>query len=1181
MHDCLLHAAHGNPHSRSRELPILENYSPSPIYYSIIDCISHGTFASAEAPSSAVLMCGIAMTHKELPAPASNIVRAVGSSTTCTPAIVDCLRSFLLSAETSPLQPEPALINSGRPKTKGSRARAVGGPSSKSRRRPEVANLETSQEEKQSSQLQEKSRLATEVVNITLKALTEAVKNQTQWKIDQRNPLVKSIPCATNLNALGEGPPEPLQSVCVNIVPSVLEGRPPPRRSSTKIVSINLQGLRSQAECARIAFLALRSMSTRKVAGTDVQYLQLESGMSALIGKMIALGFDDLAAKELQVLKRRLDQSIGTTTTDEQFEPTTLLRPAGSKRTSTKRVALADLLHFQNTAASGPLLALIIASQLQALKIIVSKSDACEIEAVVKYIQLGAPTSPANLIERQLDNSSASRTKVARQLEMLAQAIMSLSSYTVASLNKQNPESNGKLLAHAVFKIQTLVLEIRSRSWKLFDHQVDSPKELFHPFARYLSSLRQSTPLAHIEKYELAKSAFQSLFACAEQETFNSITVGQRKHPILTVYQALADLAQDCCSYVEAAKWLERALKLLDESAVSRTALCATLCRIANLRLRAFSKDTEYEGLLTSMKDAIECLEGDIRGDSVDLDDLLQVVATLRRLAFSILQSHQKSPEKSKPAGISEILDHCSQLIILGVRFLVRYVGGGSGSDKDAKAVLRHDQRKIMVWNNASPFFGSIAAMVRFSTATSMQDWTRLELGLQECIRLASVLTNIEVPKTTESSNEDLKELSIVQLSNAYWSRYQYLKQTVGPQQEIRRSLRLSIEILKDRSYAEKLAGLLPLKLEKYGAIYETSKDYVKAADTYAEALRLHVDGGHLRLAAEAATTRPLVEIFGENGCQNVLGRLLFAYSRAILGMDHQTSGAKLLFDDVNLVTSERGLLLEQQLTYIASALHIPRSGILTEVVQSLAVSIFAIYTDSEFPIRRLRVGLQLLRIHFTHPSAVEPSIIEQILCNKRSPLNLNYPSSDRGLHSFGAHLLNCRVLYVSLVQADLDMKAVERSLASWSSMLQKCACLNSLQCQVDDISGWKLQLESFAQYLEMQSIGLLRVSTLHLLALIQEMGVNVEPTAIVSVYSDLGLQYVRLGYSNQAGHTLFKASKYLLGFEISGPVLVKWNLASAEYALGLGNIMKAYVDHLLAEFAANTSKGRTPCKRS
>ncbi|MCJ1463791.1 hypothetical protein MMC07_002400 [Pseudocyphellaria aurata] len=1099
------------------------------------------------------------MTHKELPAPASNIVLAVGSLTTCTPAIVDCLRSLLISAEASPLRPEHAPVNSERPKTKGSRARAVGGPSSKSRRRP-VTILETCQEEKISSQLQEKSRLATEVVNITLKALTEAIKNPTQRRIDQRNPVAKSIPCTTNPNALGEGPPEPLRSICVNSVSSLLEARSPLRRSSSNMPPTYLQGLRSQAECARIAFLALRSLSTRKVAGTDVKYLQLESGMSALIGKMITLGFDDLAVKELQVLKRRLDQSIGTLSTDEDFEPSTLLRPASSKRTSTKRVALADLLQFQNTAASGPLLALIIASQLQALKIIVSKPDPYEIEAVVEYIQLVAPTSPANLIQRQLDTSSESRTKVARQLEMLAQTMLSLSSYTVASQKTQKPESDGKKLsAHAIFKIQTLVLEIRSRSWKICDRQIDFPKEMCHLFARHLSSLHQSPPLANIEKYELAKSAFQSVFACTEHQTLlNSITVGLRKHPIHTVYQVLADLAQDCCSYVEAAKWLQRSSKLLDASAVSRTALCATLCRIANLRLRAFSKDTESEGLLTSMKDAIECLEGDIRGDSVDLDDLLQVVLTLRRLAFSILQSHQKSPEKSKLTEFSKILDHCSQLIILGVKFLVRYVGGGSGSDKDAKAVLRHAQRKITVWNNASPFFGSIAAMVRFSTADSMQDWTRLESGLQECLRLVSVLTNIEVQRTAESNHEDLKELSLVQLSHAYWYRYQYLKQTVGPQQEIRRSLRLSIEILKNRSFAEKLAGLLPTKLEKYGAIYEASKDHVKAADTYTEALRLHVDGGHLRLAAEAAATRPLVEIFGENGCQSVLGRLLFAYSRVILGMDRQTSGAKLLFDDVNLVPSERGLLLEQQLTYIVSAPHVPQSSILAELVQSLAISIFAIYTDSEFPVRRLRVGLQLLRIHFTHPSAVEPNIIEQILCNKRSPLNLDYPSCDRGLHSFGAHLLNCRVLYASLAHADLDMEAVERSLASWSSMLQKCSGFNSLQCQVDDISDWKLQLESFAQYLDMQSLGLLRVSILHLLVSVQEMGVNVEPSAIVSVYSDLGLQYIRLGYSNQAGHTLHKASKYLLGFEISGPVLVKWNLASAEYALGLGNVMKA-----------------------
>ena len=1117
---------------------------------------SHGTFATAEALSSAALRCDIAMTHEQLPAQAANIVHAVGSSTTCTPATVDCLRTYLIPAEASSLQQKPTPTNLGRANAKVLRARAINGPSSKHGRRPGVTISEVSHEGKSVSQPREKAKLATEVVNATLKALTEAVKNLTLRKTDRRKPLVKSISSATTVKVLAEGAPEPLHPICVNIVSSVAEARSP-RRSLSNVSSTYFHGLKSQAECARIAFLALRSMSTRKVGGIDLPYLQLESGMSALIGKMIALGFDDLAAKELQILKRRLDHSTDNISTNEESEPNTLPRPAGKK--PTKLVALADLLQFQNTDASGPLLALIIASQIQVLKIMISKSDAREIEAGLKYIQLGAPTSPANFIQRQLDASPASRTQVARQLDMLAQTIISLSSCKVTSPDEQNPGPKGKVSSHTTFEMQTLVLKIRSRSWKLSDLQNDPLKELVYPFARYLSSFYKLSPLAPKEKYELAKTAFESLFACTEDETTaNFFSVDSRKHPILTVYQGLADLAQGCCNYEEAVQWLQRSLKVLGDSDSSCTALCATVCRIANLQLRAFGKDTKPEGLLLSLKEAVNCLEGDIRGDSVDLDDLLQVVISLRRLAFPILQNYQKLPDQNRPPGFSDILDHCSQLIILGAKFLIRYVGRGSGPGKDGKALIRHDQRKRMIWNNARPFFQSIAAMVRFSMATSMEDWTRLESGLQECVRLASVLVETEFVVSPESNNRDFQELSLVPLSNAYWYRYQYLKQRAGPYQDIRRNLRFSIEILQNRPCTEKLAGLLPSKLEKYGAIYEASKNYVKAASIYAEALRLQIDGGLLGLAAEAATSRPLIDILGEKGSQNILGRLLLAYSRAILGMDSRAPEANLVFDDENILPSERGLLLEQQLAYVASAPHISQSSFLSGVVQSLAESLLAIYTDSEFPIRRLRVGLQLLRVHFTHPATVKPKIVEQILCSQFSSMNSNHLNRDAGLKNYAAHLLNCRVLYVNLGHAEFEMKAVEGSLTSWSSMLQKCSDLISLQSQVGDVSDWILLLESFAQYLEMQNIGLLRVSVLHLLASILEKGVHVEPSAMVSVYSVLGLQYVRLGYSNQAGHALHKASKYLLSPEISGPVLVKWNLASAEYALGLGNVVKA-----------------------
>ena len=1106
------------------------------------------------------------MTRKELPAVGANIMRVVESSATCTPATVDSLKSYLLSIDT-PIPPQNAIgLESRCSKPRSQSARAVSGAARTQKKKPEGTIRQSPQDENNVLQLQEKFTLATEIINVTLKVLTEAIKTLPAKKPDQKKPSVKSISSSNVVKTSERGSPTPLQPICVNLVSNLSEETCHSRRSSSAVSTIQSMGLRSQAECARIAFSALRSIFSRKVVGIKMPYLQLENGMSALVGKLIALGLDDLAIKELRVLKRRIDHSIESLPENEDVERNSIQKTLESRSSSTKDMALANLLHFQNTNADGPLLALMIASQLQVLKLIASNPTYSEVEAAFKHIQLNVPHSPVNFIRRQMDTSPESRVKVTRQLELLAQSTVRLSSIRSASLGGKLSEANNDLFAHTAFKIEILVLEIRSIWREIACHRNDILAELIEPFVRCLSKFRRLSAMNSKDTYEAAKTALTSLSAHAEFGTsIKPSTSGSREHPLLTVYQLLADLAQECCSYDEAVKWLQCSMEVLGNSPTSATRLCTSFCQIASLRLRAFIKGATNEHLASSLEATIKSLRGDLRGEPPELDDLLSVVATLRRLAFSVLQDHYKSSNKSKSECFSEIVVQCSELIILGVNFLVRLLGRIAGPKKDPKTNFRHEQRKRLVWNNAGPFFESIAAMARFSIATGLEDWERIDAGLQECIRLASTLNVVEPNETSNPTTQGLKELNLVSLSNAYWYHYQYLKQKGASSKEIRRSLQLSIEILKSRSCSEKLVGDLPVKLEKYGSICRASKEYVMAANIYVEALQLQVDGGFLTQAAEAAASRPLVEIFSCKGSQHVLGRLLFAYQRTILEIDDQSLEINTVFDDQNLPPSERGILLEQQLGVFASNLHIKtKACTFSEALQCLVQTIFEVYTETEFPIRRLRIGLQLLRIHFTHPTAVQTNVIEQILCNETSVLNSNCLNHDTGLSSFSSHLLNSRVLYSNIHRESLDMEAIERSLASWSRMLRDCSSFISLQNRVDDIDHWILQLESFAEYLEAQGLELYRITVLHLLTNIQEIVTYTEPSTIASAYSALGLQYARLGYSNQAGHALHKASKYLLGSENSGQINLNWNLASAECALGMSNIIQASVAHFL-----------------
>lgn len=1113
---------------------------------------------------------GIIMTRKELPAQAANIKRAVETSTACTSTTVESLKSYLKPIEAS-LTPEKKISTGvGRSGHKRPQSRAQG----KYERKPGAKSVEVPQKQPNFSQLQDRITLATEVVNVTLKSLTEAIRSPTSNETRLRKLSTKS----------GTSLADVLQPVCANIASKLPEGVRRPRCSTSAASGSLSQGLRAQAECGRVALSALRLIQTRGAMGRELPYLQLEKGMSALIGKSIALGFDDLAMKELRILKTRLDQCIMPTSVEQEADLTADPKLAEEKQVSAKAATLAALLQFQVPEVDSQLLELIVASQLQALKLIASKSNCSGVEAAVEHIRPSIPYSPANLIERMTDATTESRTKAARQLEMLAQSITALAAGRSASHDLSDPRSSRKISPHTDFTIQSMTLEVRRRLWRISGHRADILKELAEPFSRILGGYHRLSELPPDQKYESAITAFQSLFPPTETVEYlpSPKSISRERsigHSLLAVYQTLSDLAQECGNYEAAVQWIQSSLKLSANPAASSPRTCVSLCRIAILRLRAFTKVKREEQLLGSLSEAVHSLQGDIQGESVDLDDLLLALSSLRRQAFNVIQDHHQNLPQKKSAGASGILDKCSELIFVGVTFLKRYLGGDSTHEEDDIVVSRYDQRRKLVWNNAGAFFESIATMARFGLMNPADEWGRLDAALQECNKLATMLVSYGPHRPSEYTDHGLKELSLVPLSNAYWYRYQSLKKQRAADQDLQGALLISIEILRSRPYTERLAGLLPVKLERAGIFHEAARSFVEAARDYAEALRLQIEGGLLSLAADAAASGSVSEIFGEKGDQSLLGRLLLAYPRVALQANSQDQVVEPVFDSASLPPSQRGLLLEQQLAAVISIVRDQTmSSVIFEAIQSLSRAVLTVYTDSEFPIRRFRASNQLLQLYFTNSTALEPEIAEQILRSEIALSDPGHVGSDSGLHKFSAHLLNSRVLYMGLRGQILDLGALEGSLASWSKILRSCCDRTELQSRVDNISEWKLQLDSFAEYLEMQGLGLLRVPVLHILIMIHEIMTCTQPSVVVSMYSALGSEYVRLGYASQAGHALHKASKYMAQSEISGQAILKWKLAYAEYALGLGNVIKASVPTFSFNLAANILQRRTSC---
>ena len=906
-----------------------------------------------------------------------------------------------------------------------------------------------------------------------------------------------------------------------------------------------MDGLRAQAECARIAFATLRSLQFHKELSTALPYLQLESGMSALIGKLLALGFDDIALRELRILKRRLEASKATSPGQGTAAAADIC--IDEEKSDRKTETLGDMLRFRNISARGQLLSLIITTQLQFLKILASRRDPSATETALRHLKFSVPHSPANLIRQQLGSDvPGSEEKVARQLESLAQALIALC--PTNSAEDDTPRAPASSISPDItFQIQVLALQVRATWWQISGHQSDIAREIVGPFARCLTILNGRSKSTKAEKYEIANNAFETIKDCIER------VKGFREEVLRSTYQLLAEFAQETSQHSKAIRWVRKARECAPESAFSRAQLCNLKCRLTSLELQSPDSDPS-DKLIIMLRDAAQSLEGDLQGESAELDELLLAVASLRRAAYSVFQgSHRSSTTKEKTAQPALVYE-CRTIVLLCAKFLIRYIGSGNSREGNEKTAVRRAQRRRMAARFAIPTIESVAAIARLSADSEAEIWNPLEIGLQDCFRLASSIADSSSNEDRAASEENRASSLFLPISNVYWYRYQRLKRGPPDCKSCRKYLSLSIELIRNRPLCEKLAGSLPLKLEKFGQLCEDTRDYEKAADSYEEALHIELDSGLLCTASETAAIQSIPNMLEPESQLLPLSRKLSAYLRAALKARDQGSRRQAFYDVDGLSASERGILLERQLVSLMSIMSVQSpTPTIKSTLNDIGVSLLSIYEHNKFPVRRLRVVVRLLRSLLTAPGALGNNLVDQLLEEPGNPsIGAHF---DMGLLGCLPHLLSCRCLLMTIRQRTPNIKDLESVLTLWSKLVQETVDWSSLQTQIYDIADWMIQLEMLGEYLEMQGLELYRVAALNIAVVVHEAAIPVQCSALVTKLCELGLQHVRLGYSGLACSVLHRAQRYIEASELIGRVKLKWHLSYAEYALANGSL--------------------------
>ena len=1092
------------------------------------------------------------MTRGELPPHAATIKHAIGSAATCNKTTVEALTTILRLKRPPQNGSEEQRNEPSQATTQARSARSTSKPRATARAKGAINIAKDQPAEDEILRPHERYILATEVINTSLAALTETIRAPP-------SPICHSSAKAqktsnSNCNPApkaGKESQRPLGQRCVNRISQSPEkkshsGHSPPIGSANQV-----SGVCFQAQCAVQAFAALRVIQRQKLSSNDIPYLQLETGMSALVGKLLALGFEDLAVKELAMLRERLSieyqgASAGHATQLKDTESCTKVEtPTSSK------VVIADLLHFDHRPTDDQTLALIVTSQLQVLKLLGLKKRPSVIEAAWKHLRSSASYSPANMIQRLAASALPdAERRSARYLQTLSVSLLSLCPSVSSSEDDAAVDSIRSVSPQTSLQYQILALEMRSRWWQLSGHQGDFQNDILDPFARCLNSFLRRCKLAPSEKYNIARDAFLSFSAYVELgRVLDSSNALSREPVILTIYSSLQGLAMDARLHEEAIHWDKEIMAGIRHVSVTASRRSAIICQSAIIQLQIRAVNPKVDANHAILGEAVDAMEGDLQGDSAELDELSITVASLRKQAFSTLQCDSKR--------ISPLTDLCSKLMLTCLSFLIRYLGKEPGVKASDKVASRYRQRKEMAQKLAKPTIESIIVMARHPALGSVDAWDRVDYGLQNCLQLASGLENDSPGATFLPNENEAAHLPFIHLSNAYWCRFLSLRQCSAESRDQRSVLRKSIDILRNRSNLEKVAGFLPIKLERLAEAYALSNELTKAMNYYAEALRTQANAGLLRSFFDGASLESTEQLLVRGGELSVFTRILQSYMRVFLKADVNDFTIEKVYENCNLLPSELGLVLEQQLAALTVFLRDRGpSSKLFRTLRNVVNSLLTVYDATTHPLRRLRVVVCIMQIQSSNPVVFDSNLIDRLSQEEKGSL----PESlglDVGLEPFVAHLQNSHNVLAIFTQGASDIDGIESALKSWKTITQECSTWQSLQSRVDNTSDWVLLLELIAEYLEMQGSDLSRVTVLYLLNNFSELQESTERRALIYRLSCLGLQYMRLGYVTKAGLALQKAQRHVEASEKDDIAALRWNIAYAEYLCGVGNVSK------------------------
>ncbi|KAF2747521.1 hypothetical protein M011DRAFT_467584 [Sporormia fimetaria CBS 119925] len=1008
--------------------------------------------------------------------------------------------------------------------------------------------------------------LATEVANITLKLLSDALK------VDRSSKNTKQASTATDdarsssqpRRTLARSPSNSTLPLGERSVSQVVNSPTKPSlRPSTSSSSCTTPGrdtgLVETAECARLAFGYLRSAEAENAGGKEAPALQLENGLLAFIGKLLAHGLDNLAVKELRILRKRIDLYLGHDA-NAPDKPSIQPRPGLAKRQpSTEREGLASLLDFGKLDLESAALPLVVNFQSYVLRLIARIRRPKLVEETWTSLKLANPSSPANLLFHMAKVCNKD-PKIPRQLESLAHTVLSLCPSISRSEDVSERQKNLQPSPEIVFSLQHLAFKIRQRWWKLANHQINEEKELLEPFGKCMATFARRSFLSATKTYRVAELLFTDLIGTSDHLAKLQHEGSSRAAEMIS--RTLSSLAQSAELPEEALRWLGGSGCTID-SRESPAAAAMKVVQSAALALELFVKKSGGSTPGDVLSSASETLSGDLSGSTSELDSLFMQANVLRRTASKALSKGYQVIER-----VPELRETVLAAILASMRFTARFLATSTNSNPDPQDQVRLEKRTSLVSTYSQSIVESACICSKLPVMQNAKDYFSLidEL-LQNC---AAIMYHFQ--DDAGALKEDPQQ-PFVKLSNAYWAAHLQLKLAEGTGSLSLRAMQRSVDLLKGKPHAEQRAGLLTMKLEKFAETLEAGDRIEEAKKIIVKCIETNIDFGALQTAIDLAQTQPLHLLFDGDELTTSLGRVLKTYQRTFLKHGFTDKAELCLFDESSLPPAGRGLLLEYQLAMYMKVLSRNRTWdhsfndslrVITERLQEL-------YTPTQYPIRRRRVQLVVLQLSSERPDILPCHIARWT--DSSDEKQACQGTEDEGLSRFHTHFKALLKAKLCVQRASPCIADVQKCYSLWNAMIDGAGSWKALCNQVNDVELWLADLQTLADYLVVKGEEYSCLPLLHLVVKVLELKNDKDPSRLVSSLCTLGSQLLRLGYTGKAGEVLSKAENLNSSPHTSTEAKLQWHLAHAEFLVQIGNTTQCQDSLTTAESIARADE--------